>query len=373
MKKVIKFFIFIVFLIFLLNPVFSAGTVLFEEYEYVIKITPNCEEYRGYLAVELPEEYNLIQNDLKYTPKSYMDAEEYFILPSVNQEYYELLSNWYVKTIDDFQIQDVELIYDGNTNSDLVIQDKDSIVLDFLNPDVKKLNKITVYAKDSQLEDLTVKIDGNIIPIIITKNAFLTEIYLDKDYLSNNVEIELKFDELVKINEIKFYNQNVKEVKSMLYFFNKEQCSNTYNFYFGKYGVDYNKRYASAQYIPVDFEIEIDTNKNTLYNNDFDNDSKLNEDDNCLIVSNEDQKDINFNDIGDACEDFDSDRVLNFEDNCIEISNRNQMDSDDDKIGDACDDDDGRYLESNNGVLYLLLIFVVLLFVGMAYLILKKK
>ncbi len=60
--------------------------------------------------------------------------------------------------------------------------------------------------------------------------------------------------------------------------------------------------------------------------------------DNCPIVKNRDQKDQNANNIGDACE-FDTDRdgVPDGVDNCIHTSNPDQKDSDNDGIGDVCD------------------------------------
>jgi len=60
--------------------------------------------------------------------------------------------------------------------------------------------------------------------------------------------------------------------------------------------------------------------------------------DNCPLIYNPDQKDMNGNGIGDACDtDIDGDGILNETDNCPSNSNIDQLDSDSDGTGDACD------------------------------------
>lgn len=62
---------------------------------------------------------------------------------------------------------------------------------------------------------------------------------------------------------------------------------------------------------------------------DQDGDLAVNADDNCDVVSNPDQADIDADGIGDAC------------DNCLDVANPDQVDADDDGSGDACDNDCG--------------------------------
>uniref|UniRef100_A0A9J7XGT0 Si:ch211-43f4.1 n=1 Tax=Cyprinus carpio carpio TaxID=630221 RepID=A0A9J7XGT0_CYPCA len=56
--------------------------------------------------------------------------------------------------------------------------------------------------------------------------------------------------------------------------------------------------------------------------------------DNCVLVPNVDQKNIDQDDYGDAC---DNCRIKNNKDNCKKVPNRDQKDRDGDNVGDACD------------------------------------
>jgi hypothetical protein len=67
--------------------------------------------------------------------------------------------------------------------------------------------------------------------------------------------------------------------------------------------------------------------------------------DNCVLVSNPNQVDINQNGRGDDCDDFDRDGVSNTVDNCINLPNANQSDEDYDGIGDMCDKEESRFTE----------------------------
>ena len=63
--------------------------------------------------------------------------------------------------------------------------------------------------------------------------------------------------------------------------------------------------------------------------------------DNCPIVSNSDQADLDADGTGDACDsDDDGDAVLDAGDNCPVVFNPDQADADGDGLGDGCDADD---------------------------------
>jgi Glucodextranase, domain B/Thrombospondin type 3 repeat/Bacterial TSP3 repeat len=66
--------------------------------------------------------------------------------------------------------------------------------------------------------------------------------------------------------------------------------------------------------------------------------------DNCRIVINTDQSDIDNDGLGDVCDvsanDLDGDGILNGVDNCSTVHNPSQLNTDTDSAGDACDTDD---------------------------------
>ena len=71
---------------------------------------------------------------------------------------------------------------------------------------------------------------------------------------------------------------------------------------------------------------------------DADDDSTPDALDNCPLIANPDQADVDSDDIGDACDlDNDNDGVNDDADNCPSVANPDQSDSDLDGAGDACD------------------------------------
>jgi hypothetical protein len=85
---------------------------------------------------------------------------------------------------------------------------------------------------------------------------------------------------------------------------------------------------------------------NTSYiPSDVDGDAIPDTNDNCVSITNADQKDTDMNGLGDACEDYDRDGVPSARDNCPNTPNLDQIDTDADGIGDACDTSDNRITE----------------------------
>jgi hypothetical protein len=73
-----------------------------------------------------------------------------------------------------------------------------------------------------------------------------------------------------------------------------------------------------------------------------DGDGVADAEDNCAMTPNEDQRDVDDDGRGDACDeddatDEDADGVSAVDDNCPDVANEDQLDADQDGIGDACD------------------------------------
>ncbi|MES2213249.1 MAG: thrombospondin type 3 repeat-containing protein [Patescibacteria group bacterium] len=103
--------------------------------------------------------------------------------------------------------------------------------------------------------------------------------------------------------------------------------------------------------------------------NDYDADGIPDAKDNCLTLSNPDQKDTDSNNVGDVCDDYDHDQIINSKDDCPNVSNYTQKDTDGDGIGDACDADESRLTEKYpwlvwTGISFAFLVFVSLLFIA---------
>ncbi|OGD67676.1 hypothetical protein A2442_03840 [Candidatus Campbellbacteria bacterium RIFOXYC2_FULL_35_25] len=85
---------------------------------------------------------------------------------------------------------------------------------------------------------------------------------------------------------------------------------------------------------------------NPLYKKaDIDEDGIPDVSDNCVLVANVEQEDVDGNGRGDVCDDFDKDGLINSKDNCPNQPNRYQEDEDGDGIGNVCDGEESRITE----------------------------
>lgn len=160
--------------------------------------------------------------------------------------------------------------------------------------------------------------------------------------------IRLSYTQPLRITELRFNQEdNIRNVNYLRFL---AQPDRSYHIYFD-----------SEKYIYVPFAGELGNIANThdvkvmnldnVYESldyrpqDADGDEIVDANDNCPSIPNNDQKDLNLNGIGDACEDFDVDGTMNDKDNCPDIANYNQADTDGDGVGDACDPIDNRITE----------------------------
>ena len=98
-----------------------------------------------------------------------------------------------------------------------------------------------------------------------------------------------------------------------------------------------NDDFTSSEGITKEWEVTLD---------DDDGDGIAASVDNCLEISNPDQKNIDGDALGDACDnDNDNDLEADASDNCPFVGNADQLDTDGDGLGDACDPDDDNDLE----------------------------
>ncbi len=197
---------------------------------------------------------------------------------------------------------------------------------------------------------------------------------------SKNISVDLKYSQPLRINELDFEDEQVFNQSSTKIRF-LASPENEYIIYTNP------DRYKT---IPLGEAPNLSSNDGVLFVGNFslksndlyvpadiDSDGVIDQNDNCVNVSNPDQLDVNNNGRGDVCDDYDKDGVLNYVDNCQNDPNKNQADIDNDGLGDVCDGDESRITEKYpilvwGGIIFAVMVFVVmytLSFRGM----LKKK
>ena len=358
-----RYFLFL-FVFLLVVSVVTAFDV--SEYEYFTDVSVHCEEYRGYVRFEIPSQY------LGYSsPNSFMDVE-HSIERNVESSYYSKSQNWFVKEVSGHSVNEVEKIFDEDYNSYLVSQGAQSVEFIFENPGLQKLDKVSVDIRDSSIKSIKVYDENdNELEFGLIVNNFHYELLFDDAVNADKLKFVVGYDDVLKIKEVSFFGYQTRSESSFVYFYVDNECNEKFRFYFGEYGE--NSAGSGSRSLPVEFSISADTFKNGDYNDDFDEDSVRNDDDNCLMIANGDQKDINYNRKGDACEDDDGDGIFNGLDNCIDVYNKGQLDGDGDGKGNECDDKDGRFLEENKFLVFIFAGLIALVFVILSVVMLKKR
>ncbi|MDA3815389.1 MAG: thrombospondin type 3 repeat-containing protein, partial [Patescibacteria group bacterium] len=124
----------------------------------------------------------------------------------------------------------------------------------------------------------------------------------------------------------------------------------------------------------VMFVSELDLKPNVNFiESDIDKDEIIDEEDNCVIVHNPSQKDVDENGRGDACDDFDRDGIINSKDNCPNDPNKNQKDEDLDGKGDICDNIESRFLQKQKWLPGLAILIVLVAVGGLIIITVKRK
>jgi len=328
-----------------------------ERYDYKLSLTPECSEYMGFVSFEFPNEFE----------KSFtIYSEDEIFVSEGSGARLDRNVDWFVNSLAGYDVREVENIFDGDFRSDLIVSDS-GVTLLFQSPERVQVDKIIIDTKDSLINSFEVS-SGELVDFDLQEDKFHYELDLN-GFMGDEVRIVLNFDGVLKIREVSFFEEIDYGEETYGYFYVDDDCNRTRDVYFGRFGESNFLR--GAKLLPVFFDVKKSLLANSLYDDDFDDDGVLNEVDNCLDVANSDQKDIDYNEAGDACDDFDRDGVLNVDDNCLKVSNRGQGDGDGDGVGDACDDEDDRFFEKNVGVLILLVIIIVGVFGFLTYKILK--
>lgn len=106
---------------------------------------------------------------------------------------------------------------------------------------------------------------------------------------------------------------------------------------------------------------------------DTDTDGMPDVHDNCVSIANPDQRDVDGNGQGDACDDFDRDGIMAMHDNCSNLPNTTQIDTDGDGMGDACDTRENRLTERSPWVPWAGMGIAVVVLLGLFILVVRSS
>jgi len=183
---------------------------------------------------------------------------------------------------------------------------------------------------------------------------------------SDNWQITLDYTQPLRITEFQIIEEKTTTGKTIRFL---AQPDKTYNVYFNP-DVSTHITTGESADLTKNQDVKtlhaIKTQDNQQYKKaDSDNDTIPNEIDNCVLIQNTDQTDINNNNKGDVCEDYDKDGIINQQDNCQNTPNAAQRDEDGDNIGDACDNEESRITEKNKWLPWLAMATVTLIIAGL--------
>ncbi len=193
---------------------------------------------------------------------------------------------------------------------------------------------------------------NNVEAIALNKTRYTDNLYFPV-VNSSDFTVELEYSQPLVINEISFNDNTNLDSKKTLRFLAKP--NNEYQLYFNPENyVNISKGEQPNLYDNkgiIRYNGTLTVKDNSTYKPiDSDADGVPDQMDNCTNTKNTDQKDLDGNGRGDACDDYDRDGVINSLDNCPNDPNAGQSDADSDKIGDVCDKEESRFTEKNSWV-----------------------
>ena len=138
------------FFLFLLCHV-SAFNV--SSYDYKMTLDAVCSEYEGYVKFEFPGEFSEIESPSVYS------EDELFVDDEIGGRFWDKNRDWFVNFLAGYDVREIEAVFDGDYDSDLVLRES-GVGLVFQNPLSVKVDKIiidttqsgyyfTVYADDN--------------------------------------------------------------------------------------------------------------------------------------------------------------------------------------------------------------------------------
>jgi len=264
----------------------------------------------------------------------------------------------------------VEFEVDGNSMA------RSEIVFEFKEP--VKVNGLKLYlSKNVALPNKIMVYDITNAKIVLAPKAIDSDTILFPETKTRQLAVRFEHMQPLVISEIDFLGDTKKDVGVKLRFL--RQPGHSYTLYTNQ-----------AYFVPIKMQempdlrsdkdlriIALDNIKwqsNPLFvEPDSDGDGVIDKFDNCVNIANSDQKDINQNGRGDACDDFDKDGVLNIYDNCPNTPNAKQLDEDKDGKGDVCDSEESRFTEKYPWILWLGVFSVFALFVAVFAVLAKRN
>lgn len=285
-----------------------------------------------------------------------------------------------VETNNYYNLRDnnLETYKDFNLNQD----GYGNVSLKFLYNEKIKTNKLNIYLDSfvSLPSEISISFQnesGQMNTILSKFKPFTTSINFP-EIQSNLIQVDLKYSQPLRILEMNFTDleQSISSTPGVRFLAKPDPAS--YRIYFNSDRYVNIKTGESPNLIDDRGVKVVIPDQGTIMSNeyfkksDIDGDGIIDEIDNCISVPNPDQKDVDLNGRGDACDDFDRDGVINLNDNCPDDPNRNQIDTDYDGMGDACDKEESRITEKYPALVWGGMIFAVLIFVGLYFVSIRR-